>query len=77
MSKRAHDGIKTRMVTVNWIINAHKILVTPIVLAMMWYFHNWSAAAFLYFGLHGAVWIRPAFPICCEQWILQRFLRGD
>ena len=41
------------MVTVNWIINAHKILVTPIVLAMMWYFHNWSAAAFLYLGLYG------------------------
>jgi protein-S-isoprenylcysteine O-methyltransferase Ste14 len=41
------------MVTVNWIINAHKILVTPIVLALMWYFHNWSAAAFLYLGLHG------------------------
>lgn len=41
------------MLTVNWTINAHKILVTPIVLAMMWYFHNWSAAAFLYLGLHG------------------------
>ena len=41
------------MVTVNWLINAHKILVTPIVLAMMWYFHNWSAPAFLYLGLHG------------------------
>ena len=41
------------MVTVNWIINAHKILVTPIVFAMMLYFHNWSAAAFLYLGLHG------------------------
>ena len=41
------------MVTVNWIINAHKSLVIPIVLAMMWYFHNWSTAAFLYLGLHG------------------------
>ena len=41
------------MVTVNWIINAHKILVSPIVLALMWYYHNWSAAAFLYLGLHG------------------------
>ena len=41
------------MVTVNWIINAHKILVIPIVLALMWHFHNWSAAAFLYLGLHG------------------------
>src|SRR5215469_1137303 len=41
------------MVTVNWIINAHKILVIPVVLALMLYFHNWSAAAFLYLGLHG------------------------
>jgi protein-S-isoprenylcysteine O-methyltransferase Ste14 len=41
------------MVTVNWVINAHKILVTSIVLALMLYFHNWSAAAFLYLGLHG------------------------
>ena len=41
------------MVTVNWIINAHKILVTPIVLALMWHYHNWSTAAFLYLGLNG------------------------
>jgi protein-S-isoprenylcysteine O-methyltransferase Ste14 len=41
------------MVTVNWIINAYKILVSPIVLALMWYYHDWSAAAFLYLGLHG------------------------
>ena len=41
------------MVTINWIINAHKILVVPFVLALMWHFHNWSAAAFLYLGLHG------------------------
>ena len=41
------------MVTVNWIINTHKILVTPIILAMMWYFHNWSPAALFYLGLHG------------------------
>jgi protein-S-isoprenylcysteine O-methyltransferase Ste14 len=41
------------MVTVNSVINAHKILVTPTVLALMWYFHNWSAAAFVYLALHG------------------------
>jgi protein-S-isoprenylcysteine O-methyltransferase Ste14 len=41
------------MVSINWIINAHKILVIPVVLALMWHFHNWSAAAFLYLGLHG------------------------
>jgi protein-S-isoprenylcysteine O-methyltransferase Ste14 len=34
-------------------INAHKILVPPIVLAMMWYFSNWSSEAFIYLSLHG------------------------
>lgn len=41
------------MVTVNASINAHKILVTPIVLGMMLYFHNWSAEAYVYLALHG------------------------
>ena len=86
MSERAHGRIETRMVTVNWIINAHKILVTPIVLAMMWYFHNWSAAAFLYLGLHGTytlLWLvkqfvfadkRFAQPIPLRIGVLTRFL---
>lgn len=46
--------------TVNFIINTHKILVVPVVLFLMWYYHNWSAAAFLYLGLHGTyslLWI--------------------
>ena len=34
-------------------INAHKILVPPLVLGMMWYFNNWSTEAFLYLSLHG------------------------
>ena len=34
-------------------INAHKILVPPIVLEMMWYFANWSTEAFVYLSLHG------------------------
>jgi steroid 5-alpha reductase family enzyme len=34
-------------------INAHKILVPPIVLGMMWYFSNWSSEAFIYLSLHG------------------------
>jgi hypothetical protein len=41
------------MVTINWIISATKILVIPTILAMMWYFQNWSAGALLYLGLHG------------------------
>jgi len=34
-------------------INAHKILVPPLVVGMMWYFNNWSSEAFLYLSLHG------------------------
>ena len=34
-------------------INVHKILVIPVVLGFMWYFHNWSVEAFVYLALHG------------------------
>jgi protein-S-isoprenylcysteine O-methyltransferase Ste14 len=34
-------------------INLHKVLVPPVVLAMMWYFSNWSTEAFVYLSLHG------------------------
>jgi protein-S-isoprenylcysteine O-methyltransferase Ste14 len=34
-------------------INAHKILVPPIVLAMMWRYSNWSTEAYIYLSLHG------------------------
>jgi protein-S-isoprenylcysteine O-methyltransferase Ste14 len=34
-------------------INAHKILVTPAVLAMMGAWGNWSTEAFVYLALHG------------------------
>lgn len=33
-------------------INAHKILVTPAVLAMVWAYGNWSTEAFVYLALH-------------------------
>ena len=39
--------------TVNFIINTHKILVVPVVLFLMWYYDNYTASAFLYLGLHG------------------------
>jgi len=41
------------MVTVNSVINAHKILVAPIVLGLMAYFHNWTPEALVYLALHG------------------------
>ncbi len=34
-------------------INAHKILALPVILGMMYWFHNWSTEAFVYLGLHG------------------------
>jgi steroid 5-alpha reductase family enzyme len=35
-------------------INIHKVLVTPIVLGLMWFFHNWSTEAFIYLAIHGS-----------------------
>jgi Protein of unknown function (DUF1295) len=34
-------------------INWHKALVPPVVVALMWYFDNWTTEAFLYLSLHG------------------------
>jgi steroid 5-alpha reductase family enzyme len=34
-------------------INAHKILVVPVVAGLMWFYDNWSTEAFLYLALHG------------------------
>lgn len=35
-------------------INIHKILVTPVVLGLMWFFNNWSTEAFIYLAIHGS-----------------------
>jgi protein-S-isoprenylcysteine O-methyltransferase Ste14 len=34
-------------------INAHKALVIPVVLSMMWVYQNWSTEAFVYLSIHG------------------------
>lgn len=34
-------------------INAHKALVAPVVLALMWRYGNWSTEAFVYLAIHG------------------------
>lgn len=49
-------------------INLHKILVTPIVLALMWYFNNWSVEAFVYLAMHGTY---------TALWIVKHYLFGD
>lgn len=35
-------------------INAHKIIGPPLILGMMYWFHNWSTEAFVYLGLHAS-----------------------
>ena len=34
-------------------INAHKTLVIPVVLSLMWFYQNWSTEAFVYLSIHG------------------------
>jgi protein-S-isoprenylcysteine O-methyltransferase Ste14 len=34
-------------------INAHKVLVIPVVLGLMWFCDNWSTEAFIYLSIHG------------------------
>jgi hypothetical protein len=34
-------------------INAHKALVIPVVLGLMWFYENWSTEAFIYLSIHG------------------------
>ena len=36
------------------VIDLHKVLVIPVVLALMWYYHNGSTDAFVYLGMHGS-----------------------
>jgi protein-S-isoprenylcysteine O-methyltransferase Ste14 len=36
------------------VIDLHKALVIPVVLALMWYYHNGSTDAFVYLGMHGS-----------------------
>ena len=49
-------------------INAHKILITPSVLAMMWFFDNWSTEAFVYLALHGTYSV---------LWLIKYFIYPD
>jgi protein-S-isoprenylcysteine O-methyltransferase Ste14 len=48
-------------------VNAHKALVIPVVLGMMWFFQNWSTEAFVYLSIHGTysvLWLikQSAYP---------------
>lgn len=49
-------------------INAHKILVIPVVLGLMWFYQNWSTEAFIYLALHGTY---------CLLWLIKDALYPD
>jgi protein-S-isoprenylcysteine O-methyltransferase Ste14 len=51
---------ESRGVRVGAVIDLHKALVIPVVLALMWYYHNGSTDAFVYLGIHGSyslIWL--------------------
>jgi hypothetical protein len=53
--------------TIGTFINAHKVLVIPVILGMMWHFQNWSMEAFIYLSIHGTYslsWLikQPLYP---------------
>lgn len=54
--------------TVGHFINAHKILLIPVVLGFMYYFNNWSTEAFIYLAIHGSY---------CILWIFKHFMFPD
>jgi protein-S-isoprenylcysteine O-methyltransferase Ste14 len=49
-------------------INAHKILVFPVVVGLMWYYDNWSTDAFVYLAMHGTYSI---------LWLLKHSMYSD
>ena len=49
-------------------INAHKILVIPVVLGLMWFYDNWSTDAYVYLAMHGTYSI---------LWLLKHSMYGD
>lgn len=49
-------------------VNAHKILVVPVVLGLMWYYDNWSAEAFVYLAIHGTY---------SQLWLIKQTLYPD
>ncbi len=49
-------------------INAHKILVIPVVLGLMWFYDNWSTDAYIYLAMHGTYSI---------LWLLKHSMYAD
>src|SRR5262245_49997400 len=54
--------------TVATYINAHKVLVVPVVLGLMWFYDNWSTDAFIYLSIHGTYSI---------LWLLKHSMYAD
>jgi len=54
--------------TVGHFINAHKILLIPVVIGLMYFYDNWSTEAFIYLAIHGTY---------CILWLLKHFMFPD
>lgn len=42
-----------RVISVQWAVNVHKIITAFVIYSMMWRYHNFGTAAWVYLGLHG------------------------
>lgn len=72
MQEEMHDAIQPTtsekaMKTITY-INAHKVLVVPLVLGWMWFYDNWTVEAFTYLSLHGTY---------CLIWLLKGLTYPD
>lgn len=47
------DSSRSVRLKVATYINAHKVLVIPVVLGLMWFYDNWSTDAYVYLAIHG------------------------
>lgn len=57
-----------KVLKLSWVINFQKGGTFPFVLALMWWFDNWSTSAWLYLALHGS------YGLC---WLLKHFALPD
>jgi hypothetical protein len=52
-SDNANGNKRSMGLKVATYINAHKILVFPVVVGLMWFYGNWSTDAYIYLAMHG------------------------
>src|SRR5262245_22572705 len=66
--QESDGGQRNSRLKISTYINAHKILVFPVVVGLMWYYDNWSTSAYVYLAMHGTYSI---------LWLLKHAMYAD